>query len=178
MYLLEISFRDLDWDPIRNPSSLSLCCLCIKVCPLACEGSELRLCGIRILRCKAQNWLRSGLAVFLRSCGISPSLQSLRIVSNFRCRTWYHSVCVWFYVARGFDWFVSKFPKVLVVDFVGWSILWEVIFQDSSFFLWKFFGYCPLFCRSRILGFMIFCSRSETVAAFCYLAVWGLHPAL
>ncbi len=74
--------------------------------------------------------------------------------------------CVWFYVARGFDWFVSKFPKVLVVDYVGWSILWVVIFQDFSFFLWKFLGYFPHVCRFRILGFMIFCSRSETVAVW------------
>ncbi len=142
--------------------------LCIKVCPLVGEGSELRLCGIRILRCKAQNWLHSGLALLLWSCRISPSLQSLRILSNFRCRTWFHSVCVWFYVARGFDWFVSKFPKVLVVDFVGWSILWVVIFQDSSFFLWEFFGYFPHVCRFKILGFMIFCSRSDCCCSLLF----------
>jgi hypothetical protein len=92
--------------------------------------------------------------VFLWSRGISPSLQSLRIVSNLRCRNWYHSVWVWFYVARGFDWFVSKFPEVLV-DFVGCSILWVVIFQDSPFISLKFFGYFPHVCRFRVYDILV-----------------------
>lgn len=125
----------------------------VKVLNYACVGSEFcvakpKIDYVLVSQCFCEA------AESLRLCKVSESCQTsdaeLDIIA-----------CVWFYVARGFDWFVSKFPKVLVVDFVGWSILWEVIFQDSSFLLWNFFGYFPHVCRFRILGFMIFCSLSD-----------------
>jgi hypothetical protein len=44
-------------------------------------------------------------------------------------------------------------------------------FSGFFYFSLKFLGYFPHVCRFRILGFIIFCSRSETIAIFCYLAV-------
>jgi hypothetical protein len=80
MYLLEISFRDLDWDPIRNPSSLSFC-------PSLHKGLYSRLWRFWITLVWYQNFaLQSPKLITFWSRSVSVKLRNLSVFAKSQNR--------------------------------------------------------------------------------------------